>query len=397
MKITVIVVDCLRADSVGSRMQEFLDSGLEFTQAYAAGPTTIPSVPTYLTGLLPSEHGLVTANHKLLVPTITERVRKMGFHTIGYSANNLASLHKDIFDEWKDLHWMSNYVQIGEPTENDPLFPGQPWNGIERVKATQESYKDVWEDIAGRKGDVFAYVHLMDVHEPFRRIPSIGLVEFPHDYRTFRFLQWINKEADKGGDALTDEQWGKVWELYRAEIAYLDERLEFPGDIVIFMADHGQLIREGERGAWLGHLTKFFLENSLRVPFGIVGLGTAGVKCNRPFNLRFLPDVIMTALGKGDLPTGDDLYWEDFWHETATYAIKDVHNPIETLVMHSTGEIWYQGPQGNTTKGIEEVPARMVRKLAERRKEAEKRAKRFELRDESEAVVKRRLEGLGYI
>jgi len=397
MKITVICADALRADSVGPRMQEFLDSGLEFTNAYAAGPSTIPSVPTYLTGVLPSEHGLVTAKHKLLVPTIAEKLQKRHFHTIGYSANNLASLHKDIFDEWNDLRWMSNFVCIGEPTEDDPLFPGESWNGMARLKATQESYEDVWDDIAGRKGDVFAYVHLMDVHEPFRRIPSVSLSDFPHDYRTFRLLQWIDGEADHGRDALTDEQWAKIRELYKAEIAYLDQRLEFPGDIVILMADHGQLIREGERGAWLGHPAKFFLESSLRVPFGIKGLGTAGAKHGRPFNLRFLPDVIWAILGDGDLPAGDDLYWEDFWYETASYAIKDVHNPIETLVMHSTGEIWYQRPKAKPTKSIEEVPARMVEKLVARRKEAQKRVRRLELRDESEAIVKRRLEGLGYL
>lgn len=394
MKIVLIVIDCLRADSLGPKMRQFLDSNCEFTNAYAAGASTIPSVPTCLTGVPASEHGLVTAKHKLLIPTIAEELQDRGFHTIGYSANNLANLQKDLFMEWKNLRWMSNWTQIAEPIDRDLLYPDNPaWNGTARLKATQESYEEIWDDIENRKGDLFAYVHLMDIHEPFRKIPSVKLSDFPEDHRTFRLPQWINERAKRGEQTLTEEQWAKMWELYRAEVKYLDDRLEFPGDIVIFMSDHGQLM--GEQDGWFGHPAKFFYDECLRIPLGVKGIA-GPAKCNGPFNAMYLPALIKAILGEGDLPTGDDLYWEDFWYETETHGIKNPECPKETLVIHSTGAIWYQDKEGKATRSIEEVPTRMVEMLMARKKEALKRARRLELRDESEAIVKRRLEGLGY-
>jgi len=310
----------------------------------------------------------------LLVPTIAERLAEEGFHTIGYSANNLANLHQDVFAEWRQLPWMS-------------------WG----LKATQDSYDDVWSDIDSREGDIFTYVHLMDVHEPFRVIPEVSLRDFPADYRTFKFAQWINDRANHGENPFTDEQWQKVWQLYRAEVKYVDDRLKFPGDIVIFMADHGQLIGEGERGAWLGHPSKFFLESLLRIPFGVLGLGKSGAKYHQPFNTRFLPDVIMAALGRGDLPVGDDLFWEDFWYDASTFAIKNPECPQETLVLHSTQDLWYQSPTGETTNVIDKVPGPMIQRLLMRMAEARGMATSFQERDEAAEIIEDRLRGLGYL
>lgn len=400
MKIVVICIDALRADSVGPGMQEFLDGGIHYVNAYAAGPTTIPSVPTALTGVPASQHGLVTASHKLRVPTIAERLRERGFHAVGYSANNLASLPQACFDEWYDLRWMSNYAHVGEATDDDPLYPGKEWNGMAQIKATQESYEEIWSDIENRKGDLFAYVHLMDTHEPFRQIPSVPLGEFPHDYRTFRFNKWICDAANAGKNALTKKQWGLVWELYLAEVAYLDERLEFPGDVVIFMADHGQLIGGGEGGGWLGHVAKHFYEDVLRVPFGIRLKGEKPKKIDRPINLMYLPQLIEAILGGKELPAGDTLYWEDFWYDTATFAMKNPDCPTETLVMHSTGDVWYCSKKGKTTTAFSRVPnGRLLRGLAR----CMVRAAAYPplwgggKSEEDQEIVKDRLKGLGYI
>lgn len=406
MKIVIICIDALRADSVGPRMQEFLESGREYVNAYAAGPTTIPSVPTCLTGVPAGQHGLVTAHSRLRVTTIAERLSDRGFHTVGYSANNLASLPQKCFDEWFDLRWMSNYTHVGEATDDDPLYPGKEWNGRAQLKATQESYEEIWDDIRNRKGDLFAYIHLMDPHEPFRQIEGVPIDAFPHDYRTFRFNQWIVQAAVKGKSAPTKKQWKQIWKLYKAEIAYLDERIEFPGDLTILIADHGQLIAEGPGGGWLGHSSKHFYEELLRIPFGIRGLGgKKGVKVKRPFHLMYLPHLIERFLDGKPLPKGDDLYWEDYWYECATFAVKNSDSLLETLVMHSTGEIWYVDKKGNETTDLAKVPSGgLIRRLTERVVRANLYPMVFMLKDreqemtkEEKEIIEGRLRGMGYI
>lgn len=399
MKITVICIDCLRADSLGPRMREFLDSALEFTQAYAAGPATIPSVPTCLTGVPTGRHGFIGVEHDVQVPIIAERLRERGFHTVGYSANSLVDVLEPRFDEWHKMPWMGGTlgVKTGEPTQNDPLFPGSPWNGTERCKATQDSYDAIWADIEDRQGDFFFYIHLMDTHEPFRQVPSVPLNAFPADYRAYRLIRWVNDCGSRGEDPLSNEQWAMIRELYDAEVAYLEKRLEFPGDLVFFFADHGNMLGEGERGAYIGHGSKFFLDCLLQIPFGIKGIGREGQRWDKPFNLRFLPAVIENVLGGKKLPDGNDLYWEDFMYNAPAFSIRDPLCPRKTLKYEpASNYMWYQDEQGNTTTNSDEVPRDIVEMLLTRMaKEPRRRA--FAERGEDQKIIKDRLRGLGYI
>ena len=104
----MLVVDCLRADRVGAakpyhravapQLEAFASSGVRFTRAFAQASWTRPSVPTLLTGLYPSEHGLgafleegdqVTGG--TLSPaavTIAEAMRALGYATALFAQQN---------------------------------------------------------------------------------------------------------------------------------------------------------------------------------------------------------------------------------------------------------------------------------------------------------------------
>ncbi|MFC2172562.1 sulfatase [Acidobacteriota bacterium] len=99
--VLIIVIDCLRPDHVGANGYERpttpnLDAlaadSVNFTQAYAQAIWTHPSVPTILTGLYPSEHGLLDVEKdergravgpalSPSVETLAERLKAAGFST----------------------------------------------------------------------------------------------------------------------------------------------------------------------------------------------------------------------------------------------------------------------------------------------------------------------------
>lgn len=89
--VLVVVVDCLRADSVykpgtalTSNMTKLRQSGFSFLNAIASSTTTTPSFASLLTGLYPFEHGVRSlSGYRLGSKTMTfpETMRQAGYHT----------------------------------------------------------------------------------------------------------------------------------------------------------------------------------------------------------------------------------------------------------------------------------------------------------------------------
>jgi arylsulfatase A-like enzyme len=91
--VVLITVESLRADHLGcytdgSRPTPAIDRlaarGLRFERAYAASPSTAPSVATILTGLLPRHHGLRHDLTAFLSPgaaLLSEQLRRAGYRT----------------------------------------------------------------------------------------------------------------------------------------------------------------------------------------------------------------------------------------------------------------------------------------------------------------------------
>jgi len=87
MNVVLIVVDSLRARSLGAVQTPFLDrlgrETVHFRRAYATECWTLPTHVSMFTGLLPSEHGahFQTMAYERPAPTVAELLSKAGVHT----------------------------------------------------------------------------------------------------------------------------------------------------------------------------------------------------------------------------------------------------------------------------------------------------------------------------
>jgi len=86
----VIVVDCLRADTVARPRREWpevsrlIGEAASFEAAYTTCPTTSPAFTSMLTGRYPAAHGVRALRGRALpegVPAVADELAKGGHHT----------------------------------------------------------------------------------------------------------------------------------------------------------------------------------------------------------------------------------------------------------------------------------------------------------------------------
>jgi len=300
MRIVLICVDCLRKDAVkpDSKIGQFMAENLTFTQGYASGPATTPSVVTCLSGVVTGEHGSITTASPLRVETWVQKLAARGFKTVCYTENNFFQPLDTSFAEWYALPWMKD-----------------------RDKYTSPDYDRIWNRIETEKEDAFFYVHLMDVHPPYRFYDPITPDMFPQKMWAYQLTQWVNACANEGRPSLTDEQFDHLWKLMEGEVATVNRKLEFPGDMVFLIADHGELIGDTfNNGRWWSHNSKHFTRQQLEIPLGAKGLSKTGTY-EQPFMTRFIGELIFAELDSGSWPDASELYWEDYWYDSVHHAV----------------------------------------------------------------------------
>jgi len=263
--ILMVVIDSLRADRVGScgspqRLTPFLDrlaaESLVYDRAYSPSSWTVPSVVSLFTGEMPSEHGFTKffANIAPDKTTIAEALSARGYATFGVSANNAISGMLGFgrgFDEYKI---------VGNPTFASPKEEG----GLVNAELLRLL------DLADPRQPVFAYLHYMDAHMPYRSHPDLTP---PRAAGLDRSDESLNGALIWGrSDFSIDDTW-RLQDLYDGEVRYTDgllrdlfaqlEQRGFLRDaLVIVTADHGEEF--GAHGAF-GHGTSLF-EASIHVP-----------------------------------------------------------------------------------------------------------------------------------
>ena len=303
--ILLVVVDCLRADHVGSygygrpttpRLDELAADGVSFRQAFAQSFWTRPSVPTILTGLYPSEHGMLALGRNERgrwigaaldgsVETLAGRLQAAGYATamVGYQ-HQLArefGLTRG-FDYYR--------YRVGDASSISGRF--LEWLG--GVDAPR----------------FFAYLHYLDIHWPYcppestrdRFDAGDSSVAFCKDWRELRQRLWdgslVLAEADVARAAARyDEELlaldGKLGELFGA-LAAADRWRE---TLVVVTSDHGEEFMEHGQ---LGHSSGLF-DTLLRVPLIFKPPdswpGPRGVSVDSPVELRALTPTLLDAAG----------------------------------------------------------------------------------------------------
>jgi arylsulfatase A-like enzyme len=422
--VIVLLMDTLRADGLGAYGAEpspspFLDrlaaASVVFERALTQAPWTAPSVSSLLSSLYPSSFlwdARVVKGHRRFfrlpagMPWLPDRLREAGYHTAAFVKNPILQ-GGTRFDRGFQVHeWVR-----GDTAEDRSA--GELVDAVLRWGDAMADHR-----AAGGRGAFFLYAHFMDPHTQYRP-PDAWLPERPYDGPIDGGVRTLEKAAERGP---SDEDLARAWELYLAEVAYLDAETERLHDglaarglwgddtIVIVIADHGeQFFEHGEFFHGAVHW------ENLHVPFLVRGPGLAPRRIPEPVALLDLAPTLLDWLG---LEVPDDMEGESLLprlrgepREPAVVfseqvgARDDVRatGPRGALVLGE--EPWFETPDGRVLP-LDEVPdasrPTMAALEAAHARWHERDHPFFEDRDgeqalEPDADTEDRLRALGYV
>lgn len=305
--VILISLDTLRYDHCGFNGYErdttpFLDSFAKqcvaFDRAYTTMSWTLIAHMSMLTGLYPTQHGVVEAELALSpeFPTLTERLADEGYTNVG--------VH---YPGWLD----------------DRFGFGRGFGFYESAPSAAEAERKLKAGLEGiRPGwPYFMFIHLFDIHSGSLVGPSSTMYDPPPPYDEI-FMEGARSEL-LGVDmqawwdrpaAPTPEQLEAIVALYDGGIRYTDSMLEawftdweerglLDNAIVIITADHGEGLRQREaRFGGHGGLN----EEGLRIPM-LVRLPGGERAGERIDSLVSLIDIVPTVLELAGLEADDRL------------------------------------------------------------------------------------------
>lgn len=275
MKTLLVTVDSLRHDHLECmpETQVFLDATHD--RAFAPSTATIGSFPGIIGGEFANETGL---NGTSVATCFDE-------YSIGLTTNHLLSEEYGYAESF-DLF---NSPKGGGDSIKDKAaifltrgsfaykIASWSWNQYQHLTSlsgdVEKSFRPAEDVITQFKSEIdgrdewFSWLHFMEPHHPYD----------PDGSELSRAqAQGLTRKVLAGGGDTSDRE--RVRELYRLEVAELDEKLatlwdHIPEDTrVVFCADHGELL--GEDGMW-GHPGEMRPE-LLRVPFGTKNIPELG-------------------------------------------------------------------------------------------------------------------------
>ncbi len=278
-----LTVDTLRSDRLGAfggdlgltpNLDALADESIVFTSTYAPTSFTLPSVSSMMTGRYPSELGIWLNQSGLPdeTPTLATELKRLGWRTFAVVSNFVLR--------------RGSGLDLGFDHYDDSLRDREAVRGLpERTAADTTDAGLAMIDLCTEGGDsrCLVWIHYQDPHGPYTA---------PEERRA-RFLP-IERERAEGRRILPvnpgtegiggipeyqyiDEQREVAFYRagYDAEVSYLDEEvgrlldgLEERGlmkaALIVFAADHGESLGEGNY--WFAH-GDYLSEVLVRVPF----------------------------------------------------------------------------------------------------------------------------------
>ncbi len=316
--MVLVCLDTVRADHLGTygyerRTTPAIDALAARSQVFARASSTAgwtkPSVPSFLTGTYPCQHGVYegsargeTGEVTDLLPaqalTLAEVFQQRGYRT-GAVVHNAQLRAGNGFEQGFDDYQQENM------DAREIRWRGLDWidRSIDRPRAE------------GSQPPFFLYLHFLDAHWPYPA-PEEWVTRFAPATDTERFRgqdsKALYKAINDGEHAMTDADRAALVALYDGALAYLDSELgrflaglELRGltenTIVCIVADHGEEF--GEHGK-VGHGHGLW-ENLLHVPWILCVPGRAP---ERHESLASLIDLFPTLLAAAGLepPAGHE-------------------------------------------------------------------------------------------
>jgi len=297
--VLLVMFDTLRSDHCSAygypydttpALRALAERGVRFTAAYAPTATTGPSTVSLFTSRYPATHrylknGLVLGDGAL---TLAELLRDAGYDTYAVVSSTVLAGRYGLLQGFEKAtdRW---------PPEQSAKRPGELGERVEAGYDREGEY--AVEDLAGwlrEEWDAtrpfFAFLHLMDPHEPYTpkqsfldRVRGDRDLTDPHARRALRY------DADI---AYADAQLGRLLQALDATGAAEDT-------LIVVVADHGQgLAQHG----WVGHGLQLY-EEAVRVPFvaAYPGRIAPGTVIDEPVELL---DVLPTILDYAGVEPG---------------------------------------------------------------------------------------------
>ena len=309
--VVLITVDTLRADHLSSyghsrvltpSFDRLASGGQLFKNAIAQSTTTTPSHASLLTSLYVQDHN-VYSNFEALgskATTLGEIFRDNGYATFGVV--NMRHLNPEIGNLSQGIN---HFIRSSEVT---------------RATDSIDRFFD-WIDSIGER-PFFAWLHLADVHTPYKPPPPYDHFYYDDDERDPRkksltrifpllpthmsdhpfFKEWL-----KG---ITDLKW--VMAQYQGAVTYVDDELgRFMAELqkrgllertaMVVTSDHGENL--GEHDMYFVHTGLY--EQTIRVPLltYFPGGGRQGVQVNEVVELVDLMPTLLEYL-EIPIPTG---------------------------------------------------------------------------------------------
>jgi len=305
--VLLICLDTVRADRLGCygyadrpttpALDTLAASGTLFRDASSTAGWTKPSVPSFLTGTFPCQHGVYEGSARGLAGATT--------HVLPEAAGTLAE------------HFRAAGYDTGAIIHNAQLRRGGGFEqGFDDYDDQAGDARDLraramaWLDRRPADEPWFLYLHFLDAHWPYdipdaaaRRFTS-GDVDFFRggDSRTLRDL------INDGITTLTGEQQATLSALYDGALRFLDDELAglfadlqrrgLADTLICVVADHGEEFLEHGR---IGHGHGLW-QNLLQVPWILHVPGQTPMVVSTPVSLVDLPPTLLAAAG---LPAGD--------------------------------------------------------------------------------------------
>ncbi|HEC88748.1 MAG TPA: hypothetical protein ENI52_05480, partial [Thermoplasmata archaeon] len=320
--VVLITIDCLRADHMSCygyhrKTTPFIDSlakkSLFFKNAFANGPNTRHSVPSFLTSTYPllfldeARTGRFNEGRK----SIAELLQKEGYTTAAIHSNPYIS---KFYGYDRGFNYFNDFLigQVEEEIERGRISKilHELAKGVKAVlmhklphedgeKINEEAFK--WLENANEP--FFLWLHYMDVHMPYvppnRFLEELSLKKYSHIKKI-----WMGKKIDdvEMREKIKDEEMSDYINLYDGCIRYTDwvlngliKRVEksYPDTLFVITADHGEEFREH---GGLSHLEKLY-DELLHVPLIFYGKDVESSRVEKPISLLSLVPTIFHFLG----------------------------------------------------------------------------------------------------
>ncbi|WP_158854470.1 sulfatase [Halorhabdus sp. CUG00001] len=324
--IALVTVDSLRADHVGTygydrettpELDALADDALVFENAIAHACATRPSFPSILT----STHGLLYGGFDhlsdeqvpLSVPLSEAGYATAGFHSNPYLSAEFsydrgfdtfndsetdpslaASLRRWVVDNvdgrlYDFLSWLHTKTEVHAGVDVGSYYEDAT-SLTDRAIAWVEQAEEPW----------FLWIHYMDPHHPY--VPPDEYQVFGDTLSQQRGVKLRQRVLDDP-DALSEDEWDDLIDLYDAEVRYTDSEvgrlLDAIGDAVwAVTADHGEEFYEHGN---FGHKNRFYDEH-VHVPLVLGGIDRSG-RSEALVGLNDVPPTLLEAVGV-DAPDG---------------------------------------------------------------------------------------------